>query len=314
MANGTFEITQTDAQLQAILNRIQPLATTGDMATLGFGYGVCETDGGTAAKTVSITNFILHPSSVVAVLFNNAFTASSPTLAINGGAAKPIKLYGNAIPMGKVHNKTILAMVYDGTQFNVIGIESQVAAAPAGAVDLALPSGVLWCEHNVGAATPYEDGLYFSWGNITGHTGTDGYDFGTTNDGPYASTPGAELTGNIPTNNTYDAARHNMGAPWRMPTVGEFQELNAQCDSEWTDEDGIAGRRFTSRINGNSIFFPASGFRYGTSLNDRGTDGFYWSASLSSQTYGYRLNFNSTAVNPANTSNRFVGVSVRAVQ
>ena len=314
MANGTFEITQTDAQLQAILNRIQPLATTGDMATLGFGYGVCETAGGTAAKTVSITNFILHPSSVVAVLFNNAFTASSPTLAINGGAAKPIKLYGNAIPMGKVHNKTILAMVYDGTQFNVIGIESQVAATPAGAVDLALPSGVLWCEHDVGAATPYEDGLYFSWGNITGHTGTDGYDFGTSNDGPYASTPGAALTGNIPTNNTYDAARHNMGAPWRMPTVGEFQELNAQCDSEWTDEDGIAGRRFTSRINGNSIFFPASGIRSGTGLYNRGSNGSYWSASLYSQTNGYYLNFYSGGVNPANSSNRFSGFSVRAVQ
>ena len=314
MANGTFEITQTDAQLQAILNKIQPLATTGDMATLGFGYGVCETAGGTAAKTVSITNFILHPSSVVAVLFNNAFTASNPTLAINGGAAKPIKLYGNAIPMGKVHNKTILAMVYDGTQFNVIGIESQVAASPAGAVDLALPSGVLWCEHNVGAATPYEDGLYFSWGNITGHTGTDGYDFGTSNDGPYASTPGAALTGNIPTNNTYDAARHNMGAPWRMPTVGEFQELNAQCDSEWTDEDGIAGRRFTSRINGNYIFFPASGSRYGTSLSGRGSYGFYWSASLHSSARGFYLYFDSGGVYPTNSDYRFYGFSVRAVQ
>ena len=314
MANGTFEITQTDAQLQAILNKIQPLATTGDMATLGFGYGVCETAGGTAAKTVSITNFILHPSSVVAVLFNNAFTASSPTLAINGGAAKPIKLYGNAMPMGKVHNKTILVMMYDGTQFNVIGIESQVAAAPAGAVDLALPSGVLWCEHNVGAATPYEDGLYFSWGNITGHTGSDGYDFGSSNDGPYASTDGAALTGNIPTNNTYDAARHNMGAPWRMPTVGEFQELNAQCDSEWTDEDGVAGRRFTSRINGNSIFFPASGHRYGTGLYNRGSGGYYWSASLYSAAGGYRLHFDSDGVYPANVNDRFFGFSVRAVQ
>lgn len=314
MANGTFDITQTDAQLQAILNKIQPLVNTGSTAPLGFGYGVCETAGATAAKTVSMTNTVLTPGGIIAVNFQNAFTASSPTLSVNGSAAKAIKLYGNAMPMGKVHANTILVMYYDGTQFNVIGIESQVAAAPAGAVDLALPSGVLWCEHNVGAATPYEDGLYFSWGNITGHTGTDGYDFGTSNDGPYASTPGAALTGNIPTNNTYDAARHNMGAPWRMPTVGEFQELNAQCDSEWTDEDGIAGCRFTSRINGNSIFFPASGHRYGTALNDRGSGGLYWSASLLSQTYGYYLRFNSGGVSPANYSSRFYGFSVRAVQ
>ena len=311
---GTFDITQTDAQLQAILDKIQPLVTTGSTAPLGFGYGVCETAGATAAKTVSMTNTVLTPGGIIAVNFVNAFTASSPTLSVNGSAAKPIKLYGNAMPMGKVHANTILVMNYDGTQFNVIGIQSQTAAAPTGFVDLALPSGLLWCEHNVGASTPYEDGLYFSWGNVEGHTGTDGYDFGTSNDGPYASTPGAALTGNIATNGTYDAARHNMGAPCRMPTVGEFQELNSNCDSEWTDEDGVAGRRFTSRINGNSAFFPASGFRNGTGLYLRGSYGLYWSASLSSQTLGYYLRFNSTGVNPADYDNRFSGFSVRAVQ
>ena len=315
MANGVFDITQSDAQLQAILNKIQPLAQTGDMATLGYGYGVCSTAGATAAKTVSITNTVLTPGGIIAVLFQNAFTASSPTLSVNGSAAKAIKLFGNAMPMGKVKNNTILVMNYDGTQFNVIAIESQVAAAPDGAVDLALPSGVLWADKNIGATMPYEDGLYFSWGNITGHTGDDGYDFGTSNDGPYASTPGAALTGNIPTNGTYDAARHNMGAPWRMPTVGEFQELNSNCDSEWTDEDGVAGRRFTSRINGNSIFFPASGNRNGTSLSYRGTYGYYWSASLYSQTNGYSLHFDASGVNPANYKHdRFFGFSVRAVQ
>jgi len=96
--------------------------------------------------------------------------------------------------------------------------------------------------------------------------------------------------------------------------VGEFQELNAQCDSEWTDEDGVAGRRFTSRINGNSIFFPASGTRYGTGLSRRGSYGYSWSASLYSQTDGYDLNFNSAGVYPAGYNNRFLGVSVRAVQ
>ena len=309
-----FNLTQSDAQVQAILNKIQPLATTGDMATLGYGYGECETAGATAAKTVSITNTVLTPGGIIAVLFQNAFTASSPTLSVNGSAAKPIKLFGNAFPMGKVKNNTILVMNYDGTNFNVIAIEPQVAAAPDGAIDLALPSGVLWADKNVGASTPYEDGLYFSWGNVIGHTGDDGYDFGTGNDGPYASTPGAELTGNIAPSNTYDAARHNMGAPWRMPTVGEFQELTVNCDSEWTDEDGVTGRRFTSRINGNSIFFPASGYRYGTGLSLHGSSGYYWSSSLYSQAYGYNLNFNSEGVGPAYGDYRFNGFSVRAVQ
>ncbi len=309
-----FDLAQSDAQVQAILNKIQPIVETGSVSPLGFGYSASVTAGDNPAKTVGFQNFILTPGAIIAVLFVSAFTASNPTLSVNGSAAKPIRLYGNPMPMGKVHNNTILVMYYDGTNFETIGILSQTAAAPTGFVDLALPSGILWCEHNVGAATPYEDGLYFSWGNVIGHTGTDGYDFGTDNDGPYASTPGAALTGNIPVNNTYDAARHNMGAPCRLPTVGEFQELNAQCDSEWTDEDGVAGRRFTSRINGNSIFFPASGYRNGTGLDNRGSYGYYWSSSLQSQANGYILYFSSGGVDPANYSGRFDGFSVRAVQ
>ena len=311
MANGIFDITQSDAQLQAILDKVQPLVTTGSTAPLGFGYGECSTAGATAAKTVSMTNTVLTPGGIIAVNFVNAFTASSPTLSVNGSAAKAIKLYGNAMPMGKVHANTILVMYYDGTQFNVIGIQSQTAAAPTGFVDLALPSGLLWCEHNVGASTPYEHGLYFSWGNVEGHAEGSGYDF---SDAVYAETAGAALTGNIPVNNTYDMARHNMGAPCRLPTSGEFTELNNNCDSEWTDEDGVAGRRFTSRINGNSIFFPASGYYVGASLSRRGSNGFYWSSSYISATKAYGLDFISSNVNPAYSSSRRYGFTARAVQ
>lgn len=311
MAQGTFDISQTDAQLQAILNKVQPLVDTGSTAPLGFGYGECSTAGATAAKTVSLTNTVLTPGGIIAVNFVNAFTASSPTLAVNGMAAKPIKLYGSDMPMGKVHANTILVMYYDGTQFNVIGIQSQTAAAPSGFIDLALPSGLLWAEKNIGATTPYEHGLYFSWGNVEGHAEGSGYDFSET---VYAETPGAALTGNIPTNSTYDAARHNLGSPCRLPTVGEYQELNNNCDSEWTDEDGVAGRRFTSRINGNSIFFPASGYYGGATLYNRGSYGRYWSGSFYSATHAYNLGFGSSDVYPANCSSRRFGFTVRAVQ
>ena len=307
----TFNLTQAKEQVQAILNKMEPFANTGNAGVFGFGYAQCTTAGATAAKVVSIENFILCPGGIIAVNFVNAFTASNPTLSVNGSAAKPIKLYENAMPMGKVHNNTILVMFYDGRQFNVIAIQSQTAAAPTGFVDLALPSGLLWCEHNVGASTPYEYGLYFSWGNVIGHADGSGYDF---SDAVYADTPGAALTGNIPVNGTYDLARHNMGAPCRLPTVGEFQELKNNCDSEWTDEDGVAGLRFTSRINGNSIFFPASGDYNGASLNGRGSNGNYWSASYLSETDAYNLYIHSSYVYPANGSGRRYGFPARAVQ
>ena len=282
-----------------------------DCAMLGGGFPTCSTAGGTAAKTVTISNFLLLPNCRISVLFTNAFTASNPTLSINGGTAIAIRHFGRAMEIGKVHANTILTMVYDGTYWQVIGIEGMTGSTPSGFIDLALPSGLLWCEHNVGASTPYEHGLYFSWGNVTGHAEGSGYDF---SDAVYAQTDGAALTGNIPVNNTYDMARHNMGSPCRLPTVGEFQELNSNCDSEWTDEDGVAGRRFTSRINGNSIFFPASGSYDGTTLYNRGSYGYFWSSSYMSETYAFYMYFSSGGVSPAISSLRRLGFSVRAVQ
>ena len=285
-----------------------------DHAYQGCAFGECTTAADTAAKTATISNFLLLKNCRVSIRFTNGMTASSPTLNISRTGAKAIRLGSSALTPGMVNAGAIVTMVYDGTYWQVTAIQKVTAPPTPGAVDLGLPSGTLWCDHNVGAAKPSEDGLYFSWGNVTGHTGSDDYDFGTSNDEPYASTPGAALTGNIPTNGTYDAARHNMGAPCRMPTVGEFQELDNNCDHEWTDEDGVTGQRFTSRINGNSIFFPASGYRYGTGLYNRGSYGYYWSASLYSQTHGYYLVFNVSGVDPAYSNDRFSGFPVRAVQ
>jgi hypothetical protein len=81
-----------------------------------------------------------------------------------------------------------------------------------------------------------------------------------------------------------------------------------------TTINGYLGRRFTSKINGNSIFMPFAGYVSGTGLDGRGSIGLYWSSSLSSQTYGYDLNFHSGGVYPAGNNNRFYGFSVRAVQ
>ena len=143
------------------------------------------------------------------------------------------------------------------------------------------------------------------------HAEGSGYDF---SDAVYAETDGAALTGNIPTNNTYDMARHNMGAPCRLPTSGEFQELVNNCTSEWTDEDGVAGRRFTSNINGNSIFFPASGNYNGTTLYNRGSVGHYWSSTYGSATGARLLYFSSSGVSPTGSYHRRNGFTVRAVQ
>ena len=60
--------------------------------------------------------------------------------------------------------------------------------------------------------------------------------------------------------------------------------------------------------------FPCSGNGNGSSWNNRGGNGNYWSSSLNSATNGRNLNFNSGGVNPQNNNNRFNGFAGRAVQ
>ena len=175
-------------------------------------------------------------------------------------------------------------------------------------VDLGLPSGLLWATCNIGASEPWERGLYFSWGNADGHG--SGYDFCETE---YPTTPGASLTDNIPVNAKYDAARANLGGGWRMPTKDEFKELYYNCTSEWTAQNGVNGRLFTSKINGNSVFLPAAGFYYGTSLDYDGTYGYYWSSSFYLQCTAYDLTFGNYGVGPKNYNSSFFGFPVRAV-
>ena len=177
------------------------------------------------------------------------------------------------------------------------------------AVDLGLPSGVKWADRNVGAASPEDPGLFFSWGNV------DGVEIGKACDfceDAYAKTEGVKVKGGLDA--AHDAATVNLGVPWRMPTDKEFQELYDNCDWEWTTENGYYGVRFTSRINGKSIFFSASGRGYGSSWGSRGAYGSYWSASFSSSRVARNLYFYSGGVDPQYSGDRYNGFSVRAVQ
>ena len=38
------------------------------------------------------------------------------------------------------------------------------------AIDLGLPSGLLWADRNIGAESPEDSGLYFQWGDTQGYT------------------------------------------------------------------------------------------------------------------------------------------------
>ena len=149
----------------------------------------------------------------------------------------------------------------------VASVQAPVISSPAEviAVDLGLPSGKLWADRNVGAKSPEDYGAFFSWGNVEPHfPNKDNMDWGDDDEAfdykfsseEYKKTPGYKLEGNIDAE--HDAATVNLGEPWCMPTEDDFQELYDNCD--WTRKtvNGVNGYLVTSKINGNSIFFPCS--------------------------------------------------------
>lgn len=83
-------------------------------------YGVCTTAADTAAKTVEIEGFELVVGAMVIVKFDNANSASNPTLNVSGTGAKPMYRYGTtALSTGTTttgwYADSIQLFVYDGT-------------------------------------------------------------------------------------------------------------------------------------------------------------------------------------------------------
>ena len=111
----------------------------------------------------------------------------------------------------------------------------------------------------------------------------------------------------------YDAATANWGGNWRMPTKDELNELRTNCTWTWTTQNGVNGYKVEG-LNGNHVFFPAAGYRFGSSLNVAGSEGSYWSSTPDDYDgyYAYGLYFNSSN-RYMYYSGRHYGLSVRPV-
>ena len=73
---------------------------------------------------------------------------------------------------------------------------------------------------------------------------------------------------------------------------------------------------FTSKINGNSIFVPAAGYRNGSKIYDEGSRGHAWLSNLyaNDHDFAWYLNLNSYGINAnINDYYRFDGRSIRPV-
>ena len=188
-----------------------------------------------------------------------------------------------------------------------------------GYVDLGL--SVKWATCNVGANKPEDYGDYFAWGETTTKS--------TYNWSTYKYCNGSSSTLTKYNNNSRygtvdnktvldkedDAAAVNLGGSWRVPTKDEQDELRNNCTWTWTTQNGVKGYRVTSNKNGNSIFLPAAGYRFDSSLGGAGSLCYYWSSSLYAfdTSYACCLYFTSSDVAWSSSLRRCYGLSVRPV-
>ena len=99
------------------------LNTLQDTVIGNTSYGTCSTAAGTAAKEVTISDFVLATGATVKVKFTNSNTASAPTLNVNNTGAKAIKLdestAAGTTPNLSWNSGQIVQLVYDGTNWKI---------------------------------------------------------------------------------------------------------------------------------------------------------------------------------------------------
>lgn len=208
-------------------------------------------------------------------------------------------------------------------------------------IDLGL--SVMWATCNVGAQSPEYHGAYFAWGE------TQRYKTNFTKKS-YKWFPVSEDYYPYPTKYTYgdnkdeadyrtvlelsdDAANANWGGNWRMPTPEEIEELINNCTWTWGSQKAVYdtkegkqvfssyGYKVKSKINGKSIFIPASGYSVDGDVHGKREDVIIWSCAKpreygrytsEEQHYAYSLSSLVDSIRLAGAT-RYCGIAVRPV-
>lgn len=163
------------------------------------------------------------------------------------------------------------------------------------AVDLGLPSGVLWGAFNLGATKPEDGGNRYAWGETKakGKFFLSNYQYGSpqkvTTTGGGKDANGFEIPvkevytpetwtdlGDDIAGTKYDAAREALGDKWRMPSFEDFKELALYCKFEEITKNNVKGIKVTGR-NGKWIFLPDVECQYHDLKFDTGT--LYWTST-----------------------------------
>ena len=307
-----FTITAPGAGSWVTTSNLQSVTVTGGDAYFVNIFAITETGAGPSSDAGSTSNsatllFLGTDPLGSTPITARVLTAWNPAATISGNLTITVK-----DNLGRQFSSTVPA-----THVLVPGVIYRTAVTISSEPVGVSINGVTWARCNVGApgtfaAAPEANGMFYQWNSKVGWSATDpmiATDGTTTWNGSWDG-GGTSVT-------SWEVANDPCPAGWRMPTHAQQATL---CDAskvnyQWTTLNGVNGYKFTDKTSGNSIFFPASGGRFNSSgaLGDVGSFGYYWSATPSSATNGFYLNFYSSYVNPSFGSNRSYGLVARCV-
>jgi len=183
-------------------------------------------------------------------------------------------------------------------------------------------NGVKWATRNVDAfgtfaATPESPGMFYQWNRKKAWSAT------TPAEGIAIGEAGG-WDDTYPTGTTWEKSNDPSPKGWRVPTKAELQSLfdTQKVSNVWTTQNGVTGRKFTDKATGNSVFFPAAGYRsiFDGTLCNSGTGGNYWCSTGDGSSDAYNVHFSSGSTDvssdSADVSSDFYrtdGLSVRSV-
>lgn len=180
--------------------------------------------------------------------------------------------------------------VSDITYIAAVALGQNPDAIPLIAVDLGLASGTKWCNMNVGATSPDENGNFYCPGEVETKSFSEftknNYKWGIR--GSYTRYSPTDSIGELLPED--DAAYVVQGSNWRMPTAAQLEELCNECT--WTTSvlNSTPGYIVTGK-NGNYIFLPMAGCLdaddYGSVFYSWPTTIVYPSRQFNTERYGW---------------------------
>jgi len=184
------------------------------------------------------------------------------------------------------------------------------------AVDLGLPSGILWSDCNLGATSAEELGYYYGYGEIKPKGKNEDWKYNSFSVAPsklekireilekemrarkvirkgmeenirdMVNDRLKDLSLEITIEPEGDVASISLGNDWRIPTDADFTELRQTCSWVWREDSKTKGYQVTGP-NGNSIFLPCAGKATNDDYTQSASCGCYWSSNLYTESYPY---------------------------